>query len=386
VPRNASYARTAGLIAVALSTLLGCKERQIRAYPAPKDESAAPSAMPTAMPTAPETVSWTLPPGWREFPGEGLRFATVLLEDAADDGSRPPLEMRVTPLGMAARDPLANVNRWRTQIGLEPIGPEQLGDVSRVIQVDGRSVHLVEMVGAAGENEPVHQILAAIVPGDERVWFFMVLDHADRVAKHVNAFETFITSVRVHPAQIADATQMPAGHPPVTSRPDASAPANAGHAADAEAAVAAGHAAGIHWETPDGWNGHPGNSSFRVASFDVGTEPAAAEVTITRFAGGAGALLPNINRWRGQLGLDPIGAVSEQTLESIVVGNDQGRLLDLSDQNAADPGRARMLVLLLERGDTVWFVKMTGPHDVLEAQRSVFIAFTKSLQFETEQS
>jgi len=383
LPRKPSHARTASLIAVAVSTLFGCKERQIRAYAAPKDAAVSQPALPQAMPSAPETVAWTLPPGWREFPGEGLRFATLVLEPGGEDGSRPPLEMRVTPLGMAARDPLANVNRWRNQIGLDAISAAELGDVARAIDVDGRTVHLVDMTGETGELESPHQILAAIVPGDQRVWFFMVLDHVDRVDKHAKAFEDFVKSVRVKPAAAVDPTQMPAGHPPVDVAQNDNA---AGAASDPDAAGAAGQAAGVRWSTPDGWHAHPGNGSFRVASFHVGAEPAAAEVTITRFAGGAGALLPNINRWRGQLGLDPIGAVAEQTLDTVEVGNARAELLDLSDSETDDPGRARMLVVLLARNDTAWFVKMTGPHDVLEAQRRVFVDFARSLRFDGEQS
>lgn len=381
MPRIQSLHGVTRLIAAASLLFTACKEREIRAYAAPKDASASrPPMMTPPPPSVPETVSWSLPDGWREQPGEGLRFATLEMEGPSEDGSRPALEMRVTPLGPAARDPLANVNRWRVQIGLAPIEASQLDDVARAIEIDGRTVHLVNMQGPAGEHDSPHHILAAIVPGDERVWFFMILDHADRLAKHEAAFEGFIRSVRVQPAQAADASQLPAGHPPLTSSGGApEAPAGSGE-------TTAQAAAGVRWKAPEGWHAHAGNSSFRVVSFHVGADPAPAEVTITRFAGGAGALLPNINRWRGQIGLAPVAAVAEQPFEALEVGDHEAQLLDVADAASADPGRARILVVLMQRGDMAWFIKMTGPYEVLEAQRATFVEFARSLRFEVEQS
>jgi hypothetical protein len=378
-----SVAGALRLIAMASLLLTGCKERKIRAYDAPKDATASRPSMTPPIPSTPETVSWSLPDGWRELPGEGLRFATLIVEGASEDGSRPALELRVTPLGLAARDPLANVNRWRVQIGLGPLEASQLEDVARETEIDARTVHLVNMQGQPGEHhESPHQILAAIVPGDERVWFFMILDHTDRVAKHEAAFEEFVRSVRVHPGQVPDASQMPAGHPPVASADGTPGAPAGGSNADAAAQAAAG----VRWTAPEGWHAHPGNSSFRVVSFHVGADPASAEVTITRFTGGAGALLPNINRWRGQIGLAPVATVDEQPLDTLEVGDDKAQLLDIADSESADPSRARMLVVMLPRGDTAWFIKMTGPYEVLEAQRATFVEFARGLRFEVEQS
>ncbi len=352
----------------------GCKEREIRVYAAPKEAPASRPAPPMRAASVPETISWTLPGGWSELPGEGMRFATLIMEPAAEDGSRPALEMRITPLGLVTRDPLANVNRWRQQIGLGPVDAAGFAEVARAVDIDGRASHLIEMTAPAGEGASPHHLLAAIVPGDELVWFFMVLDHSDRVARHADAFETFMHSVRLQPAQMVDTGELPAGHPPV----DAGAP-------PARADGTPG-AAGLRWNTPEGWHAHAGNGSFRVVSFHVGGDPADAEVTITRFAGGAGTLLPNINRWRGQIGLSPVAQISDQPLDTVQVGDQEGRLLDIADARADDPSRQRMLVVLLTRDDIAWFVKMTGPHDVLEEQHATFVEFARGLRFVAEES
>lgn len=370
-----TYSWTLFVVALSLS-VVGCQEGDIREYDAPKESAASAPAMPTATPRGAENATWTLPDGWRELPGEGMRFATLVMEGATADG-RPALEMRVTPLGLAARDPLANVVRWRQQIGQGPITAAELPDYARELDVDGRTVHLVSLVADPGEHESPHQILAAIVPGNQRAWFFMILDHNDRLGPYEEAFETFVRSVRIE----TTTQQMPEGHPPVASGGETQATP---HGGDADAAAQA--AAGVRWETPAGWHAHAGNGSFRVVSFHVGADPAPAEVTVTRFAGGAGALLPNINRWRGQLNLQPVASVDEQPVEALDVGGAPAELIDMADESSSEGTRARMLVVLMMRGDMAWFIKMTGPYEVLEAQRAGFLGFVRSMRFEAEQS
>lgn len=405
----------AGLLGVACLaglTVGGCsKNDQVRAYSAPKDlpapgtgtqggDAPAPSGSRTGetQPQAvsgPESVEWTLPPDWRAMPGEGMRFATLLLE--AGSGGTPPLELRVTPLGFGARDPLANINRWREQIGLEPIGPQQLGQVAHEIEVDGRTAHVVSMVGPAAGQNPARQVLGAIVPGNERVWFFLVMDRADRVGRFEKPFAEFVRSIRVVGGQMAaaemppghpDTGGLPPGHPPIgSSGSGEKAPGSPGSgpmSSNMNGAIPAAPAGGpeLHWKTPSSWQEQAGNSAFRLATFAVAGAAGKAEVTITRFPGGVGGLLANINRWRGQLGLQPVSDVSQQPLESLVVDSQPAQLLDLvGASGAGDAGRQRMLVVLLARDDLTWFVKMTGPERLLDEQKRTFVDFARSIHF-----
>ena len=54
---------------------------------------------------------------------------------------------------------------------------------------------------------------------------------------------------------------------------------------------------------PDGWK--PASAgSMRIASFLVPTDAGDGDLSVVRLGGGAGGFVPNINRWRGQIGLD----------------------------------------------------------------------------------
>ena len=57
---------------------------------------------------------WELPEGWTDGGERTMRFATLLM-----NAETPPLEMSISNLG-PGQERLANVNRWRGQLGLKP--------------------------------------------------------------------------------------------------------------------------------------------------------------------------------------------------------------------------------------------------------------------------
>ena len=351
--------------------LTACSQDDVRTYSAPKEApaSGAPAreAMPATEATATETVRWELPKGWAERPGEGMRFATLLLEPE----SNPPLELRVTPLALAARDPLANINRWREQIGLGPIGPADLARVARSVDVAGRTTHLADMTGVAHSNQPARRILAAILPGDQQVWFFLVMDEPERVGRYASAFEAFIRTVRVEHAVVA--SELPLGHPPLDA-------GGAGPASDpgSMAGASAPEDNPLHWTTPSGWVESSATNPSRLASMSVVDGSHRAEVTITRFPGAVGGMLANVNRWRGQIGLQPVADLAQQPIEEIEIDGVPAQLLEIHAAGAAQ----RLLIVLIPRRDFTYFVKMTGDEALVTKQRSTFVQFARGIHFD----
>src|SRR5207249_4359851 len=95
-------------------------------------------------------LTWTVPENWKEVnakaaKGEFQRFATFRLR--APQGEE--LELTVFALGRAgqAGDVLANVNRWRGQLGLGPVSAEGLKGVTEELKVGDTRVALVDMLG-----------------------------------------------------------------------------------------------------------------------------------------------------------------------------------------------------------------------------------------------
>lgn len=130
----------------------------------------------------------------------------------------------------------------------------------------------------------------------------------------------------------------------------------------------------LKYTTPDGWADQPG-SAMRKASFKT---EAGSEVTAFVFAAGGGMSDPvgNVNRWRGQVGLPPttkeeLDAAAE-TIE--VSGGDAIYVELLGEENGT-------LAAMSERGPSIWFFKLTGPSDAVDADRQAFADWLASLEF-----
>src|ERR1700722_293354 len=135
------------------------------------------------------------------------------------------------------------------------------------------------------------------------------------------------------------------------------------------------------WTKPDGWNEQP-LSEMRLGSFKVdGPNAASADVSVIAFPGEAGGLLSNINRWRGQLQLSSLDEDQlSQSTQRTEVDNAPTYLVDFQTaENAPKP--SRILGAVLQTADRAWFVKMTGPPELIESQRQKFLDFVKSFHF-----
>lgn len=182
----------------------------------------------------------------------------------------------------------------------------------------------------------------------------------------------------------AAATQppvLPPGHPDLSGQKPALPP---GHPAIDMSAqqfppgATAGDATNPHWNAPTDWQ--PGNlSSMRRASFLVkGADSQAAEIAVTVFPGDVGGLLANVNRWRGQIGLEPTTAVKVAVLtQTLDVNGVAATVVDFAN----DATGKRILVAMIPHGGNSWFFKMTGDKPVVEAQKAAFLDFVKSVKF-----
>ena len=135
------------------------------------------------------------------------------------------------------------------------------------------------------------------------------------------------------------------------------------------------------WTKPEGWNEQP-LSEMRLGSFKVdGPNAASADVSVIAFPGEAGGLISNINRWRGQLQLAPLDEEQlPQLIQRTEVDNVPTYLVDFQTaENAPKP--SRILGAVLQTADRAWFVKMTGPPELIESQRQKFLDFVKSFHF-----
>jgi hypothetical protein len=132
---------------------------------------------------------------------------------------------------------------------------------------------------------------------------------------------------------------------------------------------------------PEGWT--ESTADMSLVSFRVAKGDQAVQITVTPLSGGGGGLLPNVNRWRAQVGLEEISQEQlDKQLRQIEVAGIPGNYVDLTGPESAGNQRQSILAVVFERDSTNWFIKMKGPAELVAKEKANFETFVKSLRFE----
>ena len=336
--------------------LAGCNREKITVYSVPKEE-AQPMPASGVESAGAGDATWTAPQGWKQQPAAPPRLATFLVE-----GDNGKADVSVTAFPGDTGGDLANVNRWRGQIGLQPITEADLGGALQ--KFDAGALHfLVAELENGGKT-----ILGAMLHRDDRTWFFKMTGDAPLVAAQKNAFNEFLKSVRFGSAPVAEASA-----PPAAPTPPAAESENKPKDKPA-------------WKTPSGWQEQPAGG-MRLGSFSVAEDDRKADVSIIVLGGGAGGTLANINRWRQQISLPPISDTDlAAQSEKVDTANGKALVVDIVAESPTIDGKykARILGAIIEHGAETWFVKMNGEDALVEKQKPVFLDFLKSITLPAE--
>jgi hypothetical protein len=375
------------LLCAAAALLASCRDERISTYRVPKD---APSPVVSAPATAgTPDITWSLPTGWTTQPDpSGMRKGSFLVSGA--DGAKADMSVTAFP-GDVGGD-LPNVNRWRGQVGLTPIDDAALSQTVQTIDAPAGKFSFIELSGASGAKKPV-RMLGAWLQQPDRRWFFKLLGDDALVAAQHDAFFAFLKSVSFTTAPAAaPAVAGPVKAQSTNDLPKAPfAPFANGATPDTGAAPAPADSsatpaptdsapqASLTWTAPAHWQAKP-LSTMRIGSFAVSNDAGTADISIIAFPGEAGGLLPNINRWRGQLGLAPLaeGDLAGATTALDGAGGLHFTVIDLSGQAAGAP--AQMLGAILSFGGQTYFFKLTGPDALVAREKSAFLDFLKTVK------
>lgn len=130
--------------------------------------------------------TWQVPSGWKAAGPKPMRLASFDVPDAAGNG-----DISISKLAGDGGGLLANVNRWRGQVGLAPLEASALSANSKSVATAGGDPGTwVELVGAE------KTILGAIVVRGDVSWFFKMTAPSAVAARNREAFEQFVRSIR----------------------------------------------------------------------------------------------------------------------------------------------------------------------------------------------
>ncbi len=135
-------------------------------------------------------VRWTAPDAWQRAPERATRTVSFFV----DPGQT--VECYVTVLGGDAGGPLANVNRWRDQMGQPPITEEELAALPRTPMLGGQAIvatidHSEREIGGALDT----QMLAAIGELPGRAVFVKVTGPRPLIESQRESFLAFCGSL-----------------------------------------------------------------------------------------------------------------------------------------------------------------------------------------------
>jgi hypothetical protein len=177
----------------------GCGDPTIEEQRVPKQPEASSTQEPPAppqptasTPTAPAASAsaadwpWTAPEPWRVVPGERpMRLATYEIRDESG-----PIEVAITRFPGDVGGMLANINRWRGQIGLGPINQADIPAMLTTFENPGFNGATMLLEG------PQQHMLAASIhePGADRTWFVRVTTTPEAAARVREQFDSFARS------------------------------------------------------------------------------------------------------------------------------------------------------------------------------------------------
>jgi len=373
------------LVAAALMFLAaGCGRDTVKVYKVdssdtvvtPPPAAAAPAAMPATMPdglpvpdnSGQPKLKYTLPDGWKEKALTQMRVASFEISEAGKTA-----DVSVIPLGGMAGGDLANVNRWRGQVGLPPLADEDLQKLAEKIEVAGQPADLYDVNGTAPGSGEAERIIGVISHRDDTAWFFKMTGDTELVEKQKPAFVGFLKSVefqKLEAPSALDLSKLPASHPAIPGMDASSQTAPAADAGDKPT-----------WTIPAGWK-EGLLAQFLVAKFVIqGTGNATAAVNVSQLDGNGGGLLPNINRWRGQLGQTPLTEDDISKLATMDISGVKATVADITGTDARAGKPARLVGVVLPLNGQTWFYKLMGDPDLVAQQKDALIQFIQSAKY-----
>jgi hypothetical protein len=309
-------------------------------------------------------LKWKTPEGWSEVPPAEMRVASFKVQ--GKDGKQA--DVSVIPLAGVAGGDAANVNRWRGQLGLTPVTPEELEKAAQKVEVGGAPAELHDVVGKNPKSSEPTRILGAIQHRAGMAWFFKMTGDEQLVAQQKPAFIEFLKSLQFAAAEAQPA--LPPSHPPIDS--SAAAPATAPVSSEGKPS----------WQVPSGWKEVPGGQ-FLIAKFVLaGDGGAQAAVNVSMSGGDGGGLAANVNRWRGQLGLSNLSddelAKSVKTVET---AGGKASVVEMSGTDARSGQPAQLVGAMVTQSGQTWFYKLMGDAKVVEAQKDGFTKFVQTAKY-----
>ena len=336
LPNTFSLTR-ALLTALSCLLLFSCgEEAEIRSYEIPSEY------------TGP-VVTWELPEEWGENPDISGPMAGSF-----------HVKTELGPMGrigvMPFRESVSSVdvaNMFGMELGQSRMDGEDLKEISEIKNIEGRNFEWIRLQDTGHEGS-TRTILLALYRNKGETWLFPFIGDRDLINEQEKNFESFLASTTLRAGEIEIRAKAPDLPPP---------PAHDQHGAPT-------------WEVPSHWV-KTSASSMRLASYEVKDgNGSKLDFSVTSFPGDVGGTLANVNRWLGQIGIDPVKEDGlEKYITPIILDEKEAQLV------VAEGEKDALYAAILMIEDRSWFFKITGNRELAKVEKSNFLSFLESVCF-----
>lgn len=297
--------------------------------------------------TSSSRYTWETPEGWEELPATQMRLANFRV--AGD----PNAECYLSVLGGEGGGLLANINRWRKQMDLEPMDEAALAALPRkpLLGKDAAYVALRGTYkGMQGDRSDADYMLVGLVSVQGGQSYFVRMTGPAAVIENETArFDAFCASLQEAPG--------------------------------ASVAAAAPAAQGLQWDTPAGWEQAPAKPMRLVTYTARGGTCECRAFVLSGVAGGVDA---NINRWREQMNRPPLSTEELAALARWPVLGREAVYVEIQGDYTGMTGETQpgqlFLGVVAPYKDSTLFVIMVGPEAEMAQEKDNFAAFCKSMR------
>jgi hypothetical protein len=363
----------ATVLTLSASLFCGCGNSEIQTYRVAKEDTQPPAidaahgqaGAGAERPALPHVHS-DVPEGWQEVQAEGMRVAAYQITGANGKAA----QVAIIPLPGKTNIELQSVNMWRAELGLKPLDSDQLKDAAQPAQVGDAKGILVDMSAETAGPSGINRTIGALAERGNIMWFVKMTGDSTVVGEQKDKFAAFLKSLDFHESSHGQPTQVAANTPPV---PSAEKPVSSN---TQKLPVGSDEP---NFKVPANWTEKAPGAMVQRA-FDLTGDDGKAEITISRFPGAAGGMIPNVNRWRGQLGLPPLAAAEvKDAIEMVEIdGKKDSYLVDIKGMNARTGKMARLVALGVPYKGETWFFKLLGDETVVGKEKDAFVKFVVS--------
>lgn len=133
--------------------------------------------------------------------------------------------------------------------------------------------------------------------------------------------------------------------------------------------------------TPAGWEKGRTSSIVKARLLKTDGEQS-AQISVTEMPAAANHWLPNAKRWADEIGIVDSQLDLDSLTSQVTVDGLAGKRIRLVDPSGE--GTKATIGLMIVRGDSAWFFKLTGNRDLVKQSEKDFDEFLESYRFEAQ--